>query len=58
MIGGLKMTMLMMFQESYFDNKRMVATRYSVRVFVGLLASMREFWYSKVIRRHVSGATS
>ena len=31
----------------------MVATRYSVRVFGGLLASVREFWYSRVIRRHI-----
>ncbi len=45
-------------ENQLMDNKRMVATRYSVRVFGGLLASVREFWYSKVIRRHVSGATS
>ena len=39
-------------------NKRMVVTRYSVRVFEGQLASAREFCYSRVISRHLSGATS
>ena len=39
------------------ENKRVVATGYSARVFEGQLASMEAIWYSKVSRCQVSGTT-